>query len=69
MANWMKLRGVGGFINLDLVVRLETTFVSSGDYGIQVGTGLYLEGSYPSQADAQDAARKICQGVDPSTLV
>jgi hypothetical protein len=69
MAQWLKLRANGGFVNLDLVARLEPTFVGSGDFAVQVGTGVYLEGSYASLADAQDAARKISQGLDPSTLI
>lgn len=70
MAHWVKLRGNGGYVNLDVALSLQPTFVSSGDYGINVNGGsLLLEGSHSSITDAQDAARKITQGVDPSTLI
>ncbi len=54
-----------------VVVLAEETGIP--DWRLRVSTtgavsGPRLKGIYATQADAQEAARKLCQGVDPTTI-
>jgi predicted S18 family serine protease len=58
----------GGYVNGALAGAVLTLRVNPTEWWLTVG-GLRLVGSYASQADAEEAARKVTQGIDPSTLV
>jgi hypothetical protein len=65
---WMK-RSDGDYINITTGVSMVASG-SASSWTIKVGSNVELNaGTFPSQADAQDAIAKLTQGVDPAGLV
>ena len=63
-----------GYVNPERVDRIEARSYE-GDSGLvhyvaaYIGSAVVqLHGAYASKADAMDAARKLCQGIDPTTI-
>lgn len=66
MAAWW-LTESGDYINAAATLSLTVAEISSGLWRVRAGT-TSLNGDYASETDARDAARKLCQGVDPATI-
>jgi hypothetical protein len=62
----------GNYINGETGIVLWVELTGVPDYRLRVGptetTGVRLVGTYATEADAQEAARKLCQGIDPTTV-
>jgi hypothetical protein len=69
---WVKLAN-GNYLNLGMVTRLLAVEPVTGQWRISVsGTAandVIEAGPYASEADAQDAIRKLTLGVDASTVI
>jgi hypothetical protein len=67
---WWELEGNDGFVNARQVTGL-LTIQDGGTWKLRPTPGFTssLKGTYASEADAQDQARKLTQGVDPSSIV
>lgn len=63
---WWKMLD-GSYVNSGATSTLAAHEVSVGLWRVQAD-GVSLAGSYVSEVDAEDAARKLCQGFDPSTI-
>lgn len=65
---WMK-RDDGNYVNINTGISMIATG-SASSWTVKVGASIDLHaGTFASQADAQDAIRKLTQGVDPTDLV
>lgn len=64
----------GGYANADTCVELRVGQPNvSSPYMVRAITGgdsssPYLAGEYTTEAEATEAARKLCQGIDPTTI-
>jgi hypothetical protein len=67
---WWELEGNDGFVNSSQIAGL-LTLLDGGSWKIRPTPSFTssLKGTYASEADAQNQARKLVQGVDPSTIV
>ena len=67
---WFELANSGGFACPSAGTALVTRQNGTNDWRIRpTGVNEDLKGSYTTQADAHEAARKISQGVDPTSLI
>lgn len=68
---WAK-RDNGDYVNIDLTTRLSTTgsgssWTITASWPENGTVTVTLAGTWSSQADAQEAIRKLVDAVDPST--
>lgn len=64
---WWKA-AAGGYVNGERVAVLDVAESTPGVWRIVAGT-VELEGDYPSQAVALNAARTLVHGTDPVTFM
>ncbi len=65
MAWW--LTASGDYVNAAATPSLTVAEISPGLWRVRAGT-TSLSGDYASELDAKDAARRLCQGIDPATI-
>lgn len=62
-------RSDGNYINIDTGIS-TVAIGSASSWTIKVGSNVELNtGTFPSEADAQDAIVKLTQGIDPAGLI
>lgn len=65
---WWKLAD-GSYVNPDKATSVYAIAAGGGLYKLQVdlgSTGVDLNGTWPSEADAEEAARELVRGIDPA---
>lgn len=75
MSSWWKVVGINAYVNPAQVNSIYSMPAGGGNYKIDVDMSRgsayasdTLEGTWATQAEADDAIRRLVQGIDPSTF-